>query len=90
MTILFAQERIHPFQIRVTTPKDQGSRSDQGQGGKHGARTQVTHRNTALGETKTRCAITAKDKEKPIYGFKNDFSASTVHVLQRCATSQLT
>lgn len=55
-----------------------------------GASTWVTHRNTALGETKTRCAITAKDKEKPIYGFKNDFSASTVHVLQRCATSQLT
>lgn len=34
-----------------------------------GGSTQVTDRNTALEETKIRCAITAKDEEKPIYGF---------------------
>jgi hypothetical protein len=49
--------------------KTRGDRSDKGQDGRHGASTQVTDRNTALEGTKTRCVITAKNKEKPIYGF---------------------
>lgn len=34
-----------------------------------GASTQVTNRSTALEGAKTRCVITAENKEKPIYGF---------------------
>lgn len=56
-----------------------------GQSGKHRASTQAMDRNTALEETKIRCIITAKDKEKPM-AFKKQLSASTIQVLQ----SQLT
>lgn len=65
------------------TPKDQRSENKEwARVGNTGASTQVMDRNTALEETKIRCIITAKDK-KSLWLLKNDFSASTIQVLQR-------
>lgn len=73
----------HPFQISVTNSKRPGwEERGEGRVVNTGASTQVMDGNTVLKETKVRCIITAKDKEKPMAFLKN-FSASTIQVLQR-------
>lgn len=70
--------------------KDKGSGSEEWAGIENtGASTQAMDRNTALEETKIRCIITAKDKEKPMAFKKRLFCQYHTSLTKRCTTSQL-